>query len=181
MNDKYERFFNEEWKLIDKERLDKCSSNEKSQYEKLKNKLINNETFKLIKFSFDFKLYESFYLNMHEFYLSTSTNNEQVFFFGFLDKFHGGRLGYIHGGSSFYLTYICSSLLINEMKGEKWILANQKVNYKKKLNINSYIIIEAKVFFKDNNKLHIKSNLIDIAEDVCIESDFYYSIKSISF
>jgi len=179
MNENYEIHFNEEWKYIVKERLDECLKREKSQFELFKHKLMSNKIFKLLKFSFDFKLYQSFYPSVFEFYLSE--DKEHVLFFGYLDKFHGGRLGYIHGGASFNLTFICSSILLQGKIGEKWILQSQNVNYKKKLKINSYVITESNIVYRDQYKIKIKSNLIDIDEDVCIESDFCYSLKPISF
>lgn len=110
-------------------------------------------------------------------------SNPSLIMVCYLNRYHCGRFGFIHGGASYYITYLASQLL-SERLGCSANSISKLIKYKKKLPINSYCFVEAfyHVSQADTKKsIIIEIHLKDYSSQDCVVSIFEYTDKKPSF
>lgn len=163
------------------------------------NKLLNNlnknneyKNFDIFEYV-DINIYKMFYIDNIKFYKNNYLTIEdlKVIVICYLNKFHCGWTGIIHGGSSYMLTYICISaylaILNSQYHHVKLKIKNHTTKYIKKIFINSNLIVSLeylkdninssiKVFIKDEkNVVYLISTFVLHKEDI-INTDYNISL-----
>ena len=167
----YDKYYNSEWdKLIITREEDKSNKQEEMLFNSTIGKVITKNMIdcNIEEIFSNFKIYKHFFSNCSKVYKESNSNKLIIIFY--LDKYNCGRFGYIHGGASYFLTYLSSQLLVDSCD---YNIVTQKTIYKKKIMLNSNLFTESIKLF-DNNNIKVNVKLRDYCGDVCLESEFIY-------
>lgn len=81
------------------------------------------------------------------------------------DKTHGGRVGFVHGGASYFVLLLASQILMDKVYGNQLNKARFRTNYLRKMTIDSAYIV--KVEIDQNNSRNILADFLDEDNLVC--------------
>jgi hypothetical protein len=146
--------------------LEILKSNLDSNFVKIDSGQYNNRLLKSLRFILtDLKL--DIHVNTKEVRLMGTANFVKMF---------GGRVGYVHGGGSFTLLYLCIELLILICFSEGYSYKSVYTSYLKPIDIDSFVFI--KLEYKNPTNL-IVAELIDYESKVCarVEAKLIYLNK----
>lgn len=180
-NELYERDFPNEYETIRLNRLkEKEENQELEKFSNLFNEKLNKNHNKYIKLKPDylkFISYESFYIkdNKYIFDVYISNSNDSLLLNCYVDKYHCGWNGLIHGGASYFLTFLGMYIIIKEKERKErcqYKINNFSTKYKQKVQFESNLIIEANLYLKKGVVIVISSKLINYLNEVCVETKF---------
>jgi hypothetical protein len=100
--------------------------------------------------------------NLKEIYYSEQ--EQQLIAKIFFDKSYGGRIGYTHGGGSFFILYLCSLVFCKLHFNEKYMINAISTSYLRVLPVPSYNII--KISYKDDTVI---GEIINHEEKICVK------------
>lgn len=176
-------YFTQEWKEVEIQRnLSKDKIKEDQLFNSKIKELIILHDLKESNVSnyINMRNYEEWYEDNLKLFISNNDiikNKIHIMITCYLNILHGGRLGFIHGASSYMLTFLSANCLLNILNKRKnisYIISSQKTSYKKKIYANSGCISEARL---TDDKI-IEVQLKDSNSDVCVLSIFYLELDN---